>query len=227
MKVAFWCLCLIHPLSIIILSITLPPSLTPRRTTHYYHYSSVSSCPVPCSSYLTMVSSMRANTEGRKQENRNPHCVQRVYCVPPSPVSSTLSIPVQCSPHPRWGRANINPPSSTTHWSHCHVSPPLRWKCSRILALTILLNSVWRGICGENVRIAIKNFRLINPESGKIFDSVLSQQQPALWLTFTMRRRMIYTLTEKLPFLLLQSLHCIYEYLYIDIENKEYPYKRK
>ena len=139
---------------------------------------------------------------------------------------------VQCPeypspPHPRWGRANINPPSSTTHWSHCHVSPPLRWKCSRILALTILLNSVWRGICGENVRIAIKNFRLINPESGKIFDSVLSQQQPGLWLTFTMRRRMIYTLTEKLPFLLLQSLHCIYEYLYIDIENKEYPYKRK
>ena len=41
-----------------------------------------------------MVSSMRANTEGRKQENRNPHCVQRVYCVPPSPVSSVLSIPV-------------------------------------------------------------------------------------------------------------------------------------
>ena len=112
-------------------------------------------------------------------------------------------------------RGNINPPSSTTHCSQCHVSPPLRWNCSRILALTILLNSVWRGIRGENVRIAIKNFRLINPESGKIFDLVLSQQQPALWLTFTMRRRMIYTLTEKLPFLLLQSLHCIYEYLSI------------
>ena len=112
-----------------------------------------------------MVSSMRANIEGRKQENRNPHCVQRVYSVPPSyrprcPVS--------------WvSRGNINPPSSTTHCSQCHVSPPLRWNCSRILALTILLNSVWRGIRGENVRIAIKNFRLINPESGKIFDSIV------------------------------------------------------
>ena len=174
MKVAFWCLCLIHPLSIIILSITLPPSLTPRRTTHYYHYSSVSSCPVPSSSELTMVSSLRANTEGRKQENRNPHCVYSEFTV------YRHHHGVQCPeypspPHPRWGRGNINPPSSTTHWSHCHVSPPLRWKCSRILALTILLNSVWRGICGENVRIAIKNFRLINPESGKIFDSVLSQ----------------------------------------------------
>ena len=70
-------------------------------------------------------------------------------------------------------RGNINPPSSTTHCSQCHVSPPLRWNCSRILALTILLNSVWRGIRGENVRIAIKNFRLINPESGKIFDSIV------------------------------------------------------
>ena len=154
-----------------------------------------------------MVSSMRANIEGRKQENRNPHCVQRVYSVPPSyrprcPVS--------------WvSRGNINPPSSTTHCSQCHVSPPLRWNCSRILALTILLNSVWRGIRGENVRIAIKNFRLINPESGKIFDSIVrassSQHYDSLSLCggewFILWRKSYLSTFTKPPLHLWISIH--------------------